>query len=92
MVVGTSIASPLLASERAGGPGVNSRCVGGTARRSAVPLRRPAMVLRPEREMRATLEVVRAWAVDSDVMLASLEDDPPLPADCDRIGVPSAAR
>ena len=38
MVVGTSIASPLLASERAGGPGVNSRCVGGTARRSAVPL------------------------------------------------------
>ena len=49
------------------------------------------MVLRPERGMRATLEVVRAWAVDSDVMLASLEDDPPLPADCDRIGVPSAA-
>jgi hypothetical protein len=33
------------------------------------------MVLRPEREMRATLEVVRAWAADSDVMLAGLQDD-----------------
>jgi hypothetical protein len=52
--------------------------------RRAEPVRRLAMVLRPEREMRATLELVRAWAADSDVMLAGLEDDPRLPADCDR--------
>jgi NAD+ kinase len=42
------------------------------------------MVLRPEREMHAALEVVRAWAAAGDVMLAGLEDDPRLPAGCDR--------
>src|SRR5512144_2821179 len=31
-----------------------------------------------------TLEVVRAWAADSDVMLAGLADDPRLPAGCER--------
>ncbi len=42
------------------------------------------MVLRPEREMHATLEVVRVWAAESNVRLAGLADDPRLPARCDR--------
>jgi hypothetical protein len=63
---------------------VNPRRVGGTEQPSDQPVRRLAMVVCPEREMRDTLEAVRAWAAGNDVMLAGLADDPRLPADCDR--------
>ena len=42
------------------------------------------MVLRPEREMHATLEVVRAWAAGREVRLAGPAGDPRLPAECDQ--------
>ena len=63
---------------------MNPRRVGGLEQPSDQPVRRLALVLRPEREMRDTLEVVHTWAADRKVMLAGLADDPRLPADCDR--------
>jgi hypothetical protein len=71
MIVGASIAASLLAAARAlRRAGVNPHPVGDTAQRFDGPVRRLAMVLRPEREMPARLEVVRAWPADSDVLLA----------------------
>lgn len=63
---------------------MNPHRVGDTTRPSDQPVRRLAIVLRPEREMHDTLKAVHAWAADSDVMLAGLADDPRVPADCDR--------
>ncbi len=56
----------------------------GAAAQRPDGVRRLALVLRPEREMHATLEAVRAWAADGDVTLAGLADDPRLPAGCER--------
>ena len=65
---------------------MNPHPFSGTAPQVEVggPVGRLALVLRPEREMRATLEVVRAWAANRNVSLAGLADDPRLPTDCDR--------
>ena len=91
MVVGTSIASPLLASERAGGPGVNSRCVGGTARRSAVPLP-PARDGAASRARDARDARGRSRLGGRQRRDARGPGGRPAPsADCDRIGLPSAA-
>jgi NAD+ kinase len=62
---------------------VNAHPFPGTRQRVDRPVRRVALVLRPEREMHATLEAVRGWAADSGVMLAGLVGERRLPAGCD---------
>jgi NAD+ kinase len=63
---------------------VKPQPLSGTTQQVDRPVRRVALVLRPEREVHATLEAVRRWAAERGVALAGLVDDPRLPGDCER--------
>jgi NAD+ kinase len=69
---------------------VNPQPFAGTQRVDR-PVRRAALVLRPGREMHATLEAVRSWAADSGVKLAGLAGEPRLPEGCDQCSAEALA-